>query len=85
MEQARKDIIRFALDYNILDIATYWGYRGDLLVKFTMPESEKESLSRIREEALGMGMEVVIKDNKSKLIYELYCITPSEDTYELKL
>ncbi len=85
LQPVRKEIIRYALDFDILNIQTYSGYKGDLLVKITMPDDNDASLRAIRKKALDLGMEVVVKDNKNYLIYELYCIIPDESAYELKL
>ena len=35
MEPIRKEIIKFALNFEIKDIRTYSGYKGDLLVEIT--------------------------------------------------
>ena len=85
LQPVRKEIIRYALGFDILNIQTYSGYKGDLLVKITMPDDNDEPLRVIRKKALDLGMEVVVKDNKNYLIYELYCIIPDESAYELKL
>lgn len=84
LQKVRKEIIRYALDFDILNIQTYSGYKGDLLVKITMPDSDDATLRHLRQKALDLGMEVVVKDNKHYLIYELYCIIPDETAYGLK-
>lgn len=81
MEQIRKDIIRFALDFEIKDIRTYSGYRGDLLVEIT--SMEVDVLVKIKEWAESQGIETVLKSNSMTMVYELYCITPDEDVYAL--
>ncbi len=85
MEKVRKDIIRFALDYNILNIHTYSGYRGDLLVKFTVNDKDLDTTLAIKREAERLGMEVVVKDNKELLVFEIYTIIADHDVYNLKL
>jgi hypothetical protein len=85
LQKVRKEIIRYSLDFDILNLQTYSGYKGDLLVKITMPDSDDATLRQIRQKALELGMDVAIKDNKHYMIYELYCITPDDTTYGLKL
>lgn len=83
MQEERKNIIRYALDYNILDIHTYPGYKGDLVVRITV--KEKEAMLAIRKQALLFGIkEVVIKENKDVVQYEVYCITEDEGAYHIK-
>lgn len=83
MQEERKKIIRFALDYNIQQISTYSGYKGDLIVKIIT--RDKDALSAIRSFALSIGIkEVVIKQNVDMRNYEIYCITADEDVYGLK-
>ncbi len=85
MIQERRDIIRYALDCNILDINTYGGYKGDLIVKITTSDKKNDVKDKIKSYAKRLGMDVVIKDNKNILIYEIYCISEDEDLYSLKL
>lgn len=83
MQEERKKIIRFALDYNIFDIHSYPGYRGDLVVRITV--KDKTAVLAIRRYALDLGIkEVVIKENKDLSQYELYCITEDEGAYHIK-
>jgi hypothetical protein len=84
MQEERKNIIRFALDYNVVDIHSYPGYKGDLVVRITV--KEKEAVIAIRRYALELGIkEVVIKENKDVLQYEIYCITEDEGAYHIKV
>lgn len=83
MKEERKKIIRFALDFDIQDIHTYSGYKGDLVIKIVT--KEKEALSAIRSFALSLGVkEVVIKQNVDMGNYEIFCITVDEQVYGLK-
>lgn len=83
MQEERKNIIRFSLDYNIIDIHTYPGYKGDLVVRITV--KEKEAMFAIRKYALSIGIKgVVIKENKDVVQYEIYCITEDEGAYHIK-
>lgn len=84
MLQERRDIIRYALHLNILDINTYSGYKGDLLVKITTSDKDDDVKNKIKAYAKNLGMDVVVKDNKNILVYEIYCIS-EDDNYELKL
>lgn len=82
MQAERKKIIQYALDYDINDIHTYSGYKGDLIVKITT--KEKDVVLAIRRFALSLGIkEVVVKHNLA-LLYEIYCVTADESVYRLK-
>lgn len=83
MQEERKNIIRYALDYNIMDIHTYAGYKGDLVIRITV--KDKDTVRAIRKYALSHEvMEVVIKENKDVVQYEIYCITEDEGAYHIK-
>lgn len=83
MQEERKNIIRYALDYNIIDIHTYPGYKGDLVVRITV--KDKNDVLAIRRYALSLGIkEVVIKENKDVVQYEIYCVTEDEGAYHIK-
>lgn len=83
MQEERKKIIQYALDYSIIDINTYPGYKGDLVVRITV--KDKDAMLAIRKHALSIGIkEVVIKDNKDVVQYEIYCITEDEGAYHIK-
>ncbi|MGB5965021.1 MAG: hypothetical protein WBG65_05760 [Sulfurimonadaceae bacterium] len=81
MAQVRKDIIKFALGFEIKDIRTYAGYKGDLLVEIMA--TDLDVLSTIKGWAENLGMETVLKENPMTMIHELFCITPDEDVYQL--
>lgn len=83
MQEERRKIIRFALDYNIVDIHSYQGYKGDLVVRITV--KDKDAVLAMRRYALDLGIkEVVIKENKDLSQYELYFITEDEGAYHIK-
>ena len=84
MHQVRRDIIRYAINLEILDINTYSGYKGDLIVKITTSSKRDDVKNKIKAYARNLDMEVVVKDNKNILIYEIYCIS-EDDNYALKL
>lgn len=84
MNDVRRDIIRFALEQHpIRDIRTYAGYRGDLLVEITTPDPDL--IPRLKEYAESLGMETTVKMKFDVSIHEIYCITPNEDIYEIRL
>jgi hypothetical protein len=85
LQQVRKDIIKYALNFDILDVNTYSGYKGDLLVKITALDNDDFIADTIRQKAEELGMEVVVKDKKYNRLYEIYCITPDDEAYGLKL
>ena len=81
MEPIRKDIIKFALNFDIKDIRTYSGYKGDLLVEVTaMDITVLKSIQIWTEE---QGIKTVIKENPMTGLHELFCITPDEEVYTL--
>ena len=83
MKPERKKIIKYALDYDISDINTYSGYKGDLIVKIT--SNDRNAVVAIRKFAISLGLEdVVIKQNPAKQEYEIYCVTADEEVYHLK-
>ena len=83
MQGERKKIIRFALDYDIVDVHSYPGYKGDLVVRITT--KERDAVLAIRKYALSLGIkEVVVKENKDVLQYEIYCVTEDEGAYHIK-
>ncbi len=81
MNDERKEIIRQALEFDIIDIRTYTGYKGDLLVEITTMEPDvMRSLKKIAE---TLGLETVIQKD-ILMIYKIFCISPSSNVYELK-
>ena len=81
MNDERKEIIRQALEFEIIDIRTYTGYKGDLLVEITTVDPDvTQSLKKLAE---SLGMETVIQKD-IVMIYKIFCITPSSNTYDLK-
>lgn len=84
MYAERKKLIRFALDFEIENINTYSGYKGDLIVKIST--KEKEAVIAIRKFALSIGIkEVVIKQNPNIEQFEIFCVTSDENVYDLKI
>lgn len=83
MQAERKKIIQYALDFEIDDINTYSGYKGDLVVKITT--KDMHVVVAIRKFAMDLNIkEVVIKQNPHLLEYEIYCVTPDAEVYHLK-
>ncbi len=85
MLQERRDIIRYAINLDILNINTYSGYKGDLIVKITTLDKNDDVKERLKAYAENLGMEVVVKNNIHVLVYEVYCISIDSDSYGLKL
>ncbi len=81
MSDERKELIRRALEFDIIDIRSYGGYKGDLLVEITTMDSTVaksiESIAKI------LNMEVVIQEDILS-IFKIFCITPSSEGYDLK-
>ena len=83
MKDERKQIIRYALDFEITDVNTYSGYKGDLIVKITT--KDRNAVMAIRKFALSLGIEgVVVKQNPAVFEFEIYCITADTEIYHLK-
>jgi len=81
MDDERKEIIRQALKYEIIDIRSYTGYKGDLLVEITAIDPDvTQSLKKIAE---SLGMKTVIQKD-ILTIYKIFCIIPSSNIYDLK-
>jgi len=81
MSDQRKDIIRQALEFDIVDIRSYTGYKGDLLVEITT--MEPDVARSLKKEAETLGFEIVIQKDVISL-YKIFCISPSSNTYDLK-
>jgi len=83
MQSERKKIIRFALDYDIEDVNTYAGYKGDLVVKIV--SKDIDAIAEIQKYANGLDiLDVVVKHNPHLLIYELFCVTKDKEVYHIK-
>ncbi len=83
MQAERKQIIRYTLDFDIDNINTYAGYKGDLIVKITT--KDMHAVTAIRRFAHDLNIkEVVIKQNPHLLEYEIFCVTPDKEVYHLK-
>jgi len=81
MVDERKEIIRRSLEFDIIDIRTYGGYKGDLLVEITtMDPSVAKSIENI---AKILGMETVTQQDVLS-VFRIFCITPSSEGYDLK-
>lgn len=81
MQVERKEFIRQALEFDIIDIRSYTGYRGDLLIEITtMKLDVAKTLKKIAE---SLGMEAVIQKDVL-LMYKIYCISKPEHLYEFK-
>ena len=81
MEDERKEIIRRALEFDIIDIRTYGGYKGDLLVEITTTNpSVAKSIENI---AKILGIETVTQQDVLS-VFRIFCITPSSEGYDLK-
>ena len=80
MEDERKEIIRRSLEFDIIDIRTYGGYKGDLLVEITtMDPSVAKSIENI---AKILNIETVTQKDVLS-VYKIFCITPSSEGYDL--
>lgn len=83
MDENRREMIRRAIEFDIIDVRSYAGYKGDMLVEFTTLEAETvKSLKKIAEE---LGLEVAVRRDPL-MIYQVYCISPGNDEiYDLKI
>jgi hypothetical protein len=83
MQVERKKIIKFALDFDIEDINTYAGYKGDLIVKITTKDIHTVASIRHYADELELK-EIVVKQNPHIVEYEIFCVTPDKEVYHLK-
>ena len=81
MSPARKEIIGQALSYEIMDIRSYTGYKGDLIIEIT--SLDPVVIQRLNHMALSLNFESSITTD-TLLVHKLYCISPTENTYDLK-
>jgi len=81
MDDIRKKLIRKALDFDIIDIRSYTGYKGDEIVEVTTMDNEVAKM--IKSIAELLGLEVVVQQDALK-IYKIFCIKEATDIYKLK-
>ena len=81
MSDERKEIIRQALEFNIVDIRSYTGYKGDMLVEITT--MEPNAAQAIKQAAEALEFEIVIQKDIISL-YKIFCVSPSSNVYDLK-
>ena len=72
LSKMQKTIIKMSLEYDIIDIRTYTGYKGDLIVQI-IAES-KEILHQLKSTSNRLGMQSVLKKNQPMMVFELFCI-----------
>ena len=82
MDEKRREMIRKALEFDIVDVRSYVGYRGDMLVEFTT--LMEDTVMSLKKAAEALEMEVAVRRDPL-LVYQVYCITPADDIYELKI
>ena len=81
MDDDRKEIIKQALGLDIIDIRTYSGYKGDLLVEITT--MDPSVIASIKHIASTLSMETVMHEDLLS-IFKIYCISASHEGYDLK-
>jgi hypothetical protein len=82
MGQKQKSIIALVLEYDIIDVRTYKGYKGDLLLEVTTLSNDVTSY--IESDAKALGFEVVILQD-TIAVYKVYCILYNmSNAYSLK-
>ena len=81
MSDHRKEIIQQALKFNIVDIRSYTGYKGDLLVEIT--SMEPDVIQSLKKAAEALKFETVIQQDIISL-YKIFCVSPSSNVYDLK-
>lgn len=84
MDEERKKILQYALQYNILDVHTYSGYKGGLIVKITTRDPNVVDAIETFALSLSTVDEVVVKTNHL-MQFEIFCVTKDNDVYELKI
>lgn len=82
MDDKRKEMIRKALEYNIIDVRSYAGYKGDNLVEFTT--LDHDTALSLKNIAKSLGLDVVVRQNPL-MVFQIFCIVAtSDDIYDLK-
>ena len=81
MDNDRKEIIRTAIELDIIDIRSYRGYKGDMLIEITT--MSPDVVRAIKSTAETLHFEIVIQKDIISL-YKIFCISPAMNTYELK-
>ena len=81
MSNERKEIIRKALEFDIIDIRSYTGYKGDMLVEITT--MDHDAALSLKKTAETLGLDVVIQQDII-LLYKVFCIDLSSNTYDFK-
>ena len=84
MQAERKKIIQHALDFDIENINTYAGYRGDLIVKITTKDIHAVAAIRKYAEELELK-DIVVKQNPHIEVFEVFCVTPDTEVYHAKI
>lgn len=82
MQEERKQIIQYALQFDIHDVHTYSGYKGGLVVKITT--SLPEVVDAIEKFAFSLSVEEVVVKHNLLMQFEIFCITKDENVYTLK-
>jgi hypothetical protein len=82
MQEERKRIIQYALQFDIHDIHTYSGYKGGLVVKITTRSAD--IVNTIEKYALSIPVDEVVVKKNHLMQFEIFCIT-KDDVYDLKL
>lgn len=82
MDEVRKKIIQYALQFDIHDIHTYSGYKGGLVLKITTRSAAV--VDAIEKFALSLPSEEVAVKQNNLMQFEIFCITKDKDVYELK-
>jgi hypothetical protein len=83
MQEARKRILLYALQFDINDVHTYSGYKGGLVVRITTGSAEV--VNAIEKFALSIPVLEVVVKNGPLMQFEIFCITEDEDVYSLKI
>jgi hypothetical protein len=81
MSEERKTFIRKALEFEIIDIRSYTGYKGDLIIEVTT--MDPHAVAPLKQTAESLGMETA-STKDILFIHKIYCITPVTNAYDLK-
>jgi len=81
MDEKRKTVIRMSLEFDIIDIRSYVGYKGDPLIEITTMDPEvAKAIKNIVEK---LELEVVVHKDILN-VYKIFCISEPSDIYDLK-
>ena len=82
LSREHRKILKVFIDTEISGISTYWGYKGDAILRLRTKHSQlAESIQGYCE---SQNIDVAMTLNRNLGVYEVFCISADDDVYELK-